>query len=65
MMLLPCILPFFAAAAQAPLTYKGVDWSSLLVEEAAGKTYKRTSGTTASLESIFKSSGVSNVRQRL
>jgi arabinogalactan endo-1,4-beta-galactosidase len=65
MMLLPYILPFFAVTAQAALTYKGVDWSSLLVEEAAGKTYKTTSGTTALLESILKSSGVNTVRQRL
>jgi arabinogalactan endo-1,4-beta-galactosidase len=59
------ILPLFAAAANAALQYKGVDWSSLLVEEAGGKTYKTTGGTTQPLETILKSSGVNTVRQRL
>jgi len=53
------------AAVQSSLTYKGVDWSSLLVEEAAGYSYKTTSGTTEALETILKSSGVNTVRQRL
>jgi arabinogalactan endo-1,4-beta-galactosidase len=51
-------------AAQA-LTYKGVDWSSLLVEEAAGRTYKTTGGTTEALQTILASSGVNTVRQRV
>ncbi|KAF2477108.1 glycosyl hydrolase 53 [Lindgomyces ingoldianus] len=49
----------------AALTYKGVDWSSLLVEEKAGKSYKTTSGTVQPLETILKSSGVNTVRQRI
>jgi arabinogalactan endo-1,4-beta-galactosidase len=53
------------SVSQAALTYKGVDWSSLLVEEAAGKTYKTTSGNTEALETILKTSGVNTVRQRL
>jgi arabinogalactan endo-1,4-beta-galactosidase len=53
------------SATQAALTYKGVDWSSLLVEEAAGKTYKTTGGSTEALETILKSSGINTVRQRL
>lgn len=53
------------AGAQASLSYKGVDWSSLLVEEAAGYTYKNTAGTTQPLETILKASGVNTVRQRL
>jgi arabinogalactan endo-1,4-beta-galactosidase len=53
------------AGVQSALTYKGVDWSSLLVEEAAGYSYKTTSGTTEPLETILKSSGVNTVRQRL
>ena len=60
---------FFAATliagTQASLAFKGVDWSSLLVEEASGYTYKTTSGTTEPLETILKSSGVNTVRQRL
>ena len=50
---------------QTALTYKGVDWSSLLIEEAAGKSYKTTNGTTEPLETILKNSGVNTVRQRL
>ncbi|KAH8817245.1 glycoside hydrolase family 53 protein [Xylogone sp. PMI_703] len=47
------------------LTYNGVDWSSLLVEEAAGISYKTTSGATQPLETILKNNGVNTVRQRL
>lgn len=59
------LLPFVALQAFAALTYKGVDWSSLLVEEAAGKTYKNAAGTVQPLETILKASGVNTVRQRL
>lgn len=58
-------LAVFVAGVRASLTYKGVDWSSLLIEEAAGYTYKTTSGTTEPLETILKASGVNTVRQRL
>jgi arabinogalactan endo-1,4-beta-galactosidase len=51
--------------AQASLAFKGVDWSSVLLEEAAGYTYKTTGGTTEALETILKASGVNTVRQRL
>ncbi len=58
-----------AALAVTPvrgaLTYKGVDWSSVVVEEKAGRSYTSTSGTTKSLESILKESGVNTVRQRV
>ncbi|CAJ2501421.1 Uu.00g042740.m01.CDS01 [Anthostomella pinea] len=53
------------AVARAALTYKGVDWSSVIVEENAGKSYKTTSGAVAPLESILASSGVNTVRQRV
>lgn len=59
------LLPFLLPCANAALTYKGVDWSSLLVEEAAGKSYKNTAGTTQPLEEILKNSGVTTVRQRI
>jgi len=59
------LLPFLALQAHAALTFKGVDWSSLLVEEAGGKTYKNTAGNTQPLETILKASGVNTVRQRL
>lgn len=49
----------------AALTYKGVDWSSLTVEENSGFTYSDPSGTTEALETILSSSGVNTVRQRL
>lgn len=47
------------------LTYKGVDWSSVTVEEDAGITYKTVSGTTEALEDILVASGVNTVRQRV
>ncbi|KAF2249484.1 glycoside hydrolase family 53 protein [Trematosphaeria pertusa] len=55
----------FAASTLGALPYKGVDWSSLLVEEKAGKTYKNTAGQTQPLETILKASGVNTVRQRI
>ena len=64
-MLLLAALAFFVAAASAALPNKGVDWSSLLVEEAAGKTYKNAAGTTQPLETILEANGVNTVRQRL
>lgn len=54
-----------AASAQAALQYKGVDWSSTLIEEAAGTKYKNVGGTQQPLETIIKNSGVNTVRQRL
>ncbi|KAB8296729.1 hypothetical protein EYC80_002149 [Monilinia laxa] len=61
---------FYSALAFAPqvfaaLTYKGVDWSSLTIEEQAGYSYKNTAGTTQALETILAASGVNTVRQRL
>ncbi len=50
---------------ESSLTFKGVDWSSLLVEEGAGYTYKTTAGSVQPLETILKTSGVNTVRQRL
>lgn len=51
-----------APCLNAALTYKGVDWSSVKVEETAGYTYKTTGGTTEPLETILKASGVNTVR---
>lgn len=59
------LLPFLSAFAQASLTYKGADWSSLLVEEAAGKSYIGIDGNTTPLERILKNNGVTTVRQRI
>ncbi|KAI1420369.1 glycoside hydrolase family 53 protein [Xylaria sp. FL1777] len=53
------------APVRGALTYKGVDWSSVVVEEKAGRSYTSTSGTKKSLESILKESGVNSVRQRV
>lgn len=64
-MLVLGLVPFLATAAYASLTYKGVDWSSTIVEEAAGKSWKNTAGTVQPLETILKASGVNAVRQRL
>ncbi|CAN9280089.1 glycosyl hydrolase 53 [Alternaria alternata] len=58
-------LLLFASAALAALPYKGADWSSLLIEEAAGKKYKNAAGTVQPFETILKNSGVNTVRQRI
>lgn len=59
------ILPLLLPAAYAALTYKGVDWSSLLVEEASGQSYIGIDGTSKPLEDILHNNGVNTVRQRL
>ncbi|KAK3112238.1 hypothetical protein LTR53_011713 [Teratosphaeriaceae sp. CCFEE 6253] len=64
MLLLPFI-PFLAVVARAALSHKGVDWSSLLVEEAAGRSYIGLDGHTKPLERILRNNGVTTVRQRL
>jgi arabinogalactan endo-1,4-beta-galactosidase len=51
-------------AVQA-LTWKRVDRSSTLIEEASGKTYKNAAGATQALETILKNNGVNIVRQRV
>lgn len=55
----------FAPQVFAALTYKGVDWSSITIEENAGFSYKNTAGTTQPLETILAASGVNTVRQRV
>ena len=65
-MRLPSLLAlFYATGALAALPYKGVDWSSLLIEEKAGKSYKNAAGQTQPLETILKANGVNTIRQRL
>lgn len=59
------ISPALVAASRAALTTQGVDWSSLLVEEAGGHSYKSASGQVQPLETILADSGVNTVRQRL
>lgn len=59
---IPLVLVALARGLSASLTYKGVDWSSVKVEESAGYTYKTTGGTTEPLETILKASGVNTVR---
>ncbi|CAE7013133.1 Arabinogalactan endo-beta-1-4-galactanase [Pyrenophora teres f. teres] len=54
-----------AATALAALPFKGADWSSVPIEEAAGKTYKNAAGQTQPLETILKNSGANTVRQRI
>ncbi|KAI1123620.1 glycoside hydrolase family 53 protein [Nemania abortiva] len=58
-------LLMLAAAANAALTYVGVDWSSVLVEEKRQVSYKDVSGKAMPLEQILKSNGVDTVRQRI
>jgi len=55
----------FAAPGLAALPYRGVDWSSTIVVEKAGTTFKNSGGTTQPLETILRASGVNIVRQRI
>jgi arabinogalactan endo-1,4-beta-galactosidase len=61
------LLPLVALIAplNALLTFSGVDWSSVMVTEAAGIKYKTAAGVVTPLETILKSAGVDTVRQRL
>lgn len=59
------LLVLTTTTTSAALTYKGVDWSSLLVSEAAGHSYTGLNGQKAPLETILASNGVNTVRQRL
>lgn len=56
---------FGLSTANAALTYRGVDWSSVAVEERAGVSYKSASGAAQPLEKILADSGVNTVRQRI
>ncbi|KAI5362024.1 Putative glycosyl hydrolase family 53, glycoside hydrolase superfamily [Septoria linicola] len=47
------------------LTYKGIGWSSLLLDEGAAVSYSNADGTPQALETILKDSGVNTVRQRI
>ncbi|KAK4460799.1 family 53 glycosyl hydrolase [Cladorrhinum samala] len=64
-MILSSLLLFGVSAANAALTYKGVDWSSVLVEEKAGVQYKNANGQVQPLERILADNGVNTVRQRV
>ncbi|KAH9859835.1 hypothetical protein IAQ61_011617 [Plenodomus lingam] len=65
-MRLPLFLPLLlSSTVLAALPYKGIDWSSLLHEEAAGKIYMNSAGIKQPLETILKASGVNTVRQRI
>ncbi len=61
---LPAILAG-VSATNAALQYKGVDWSSVLVEERAGVQYKNANGQVQPLERILADNGVNTVRQRV
>ncbi|KAM7193725.1 Glycosyl hydrolase family 53 [Rhypophila sp. PSN 637] len=53
------------SAVEAALPYKGVDWSSVIVEERAGVSYKNVNGAAQPLERILADNGVNTVRQRI
>ncbi|KAB5581123.1 glycoside hydrolase family 53 protein [Coniochaeta sp. 2T2.1] len=53
------------SGAAAALTYRGVDWSSVVVEERAGIKYKTAGGQEQPIEKILAASGVNTVRQRV
>jgi len=64
-MVVLALAPLFVAAAYAALPFKGVDWSSTIVEEQAGKSWQDSAGSVQPLESILKTNGVNTVRQRI
>jgi len=59
------LIVLLVSIVQASLIYKGVDWSSTLALENAGKTFKNAAGATQPFETILINSGVNTVRQRL
>jgi hypothetical protein len=59
------LLILSATPVLGALSFKGVDWSSVVVEENAGYTYKTSGGTTEALEKILAANGVNTVRQRV
>ncbi|KAF7556379.1 hypothetical protein G7Z17_g1414 [Cylindrodendrum hubeiense] len=65
-MLASFVSTFFllTSAVSASLTYKGVDWSSTLLEEDAGISFS-SGGSTQAIEKIFVANGVNTVRQRV
>lgn len=65
MLFSPITILLSAALVDATLTYRGVDWSSAVIEERAGIKYKSTSGTTQAFENILVDNGVNIVRQRV
>jgi arabinogalactan endo-1,4-beta-galactosidase len=62
---LSVVLVVLLSRAEAALSYKGVDWSSTIIEEKAGHTYKGVNSEVSPLEKILKANGVNTVRQRL
>jgi arabinogalactan endo-1,4-beta-galactosidase len=65
MVSLRALLASYLPAAAAALQYKGVDWSSVKVEENAGIKYTTSSGAQQPLEQILAGAGVNSVRQRV
>jgi Arabinogalactan endo-1,4-beta-galactosidase len=55
----------FGLSTVHALQYRGVDWSSVLVEERAGVNYKNVNGQAMPLERILVENGVNTVRQRI
>ncbi|KAK3711075.1 hypothetical protein LTR37_009862 [Vermiconidia calcicola] len=62
-MLLFALLALSLKYCVANLTYKGVDWSSTLVEESGGQTYIGLDGKEKPPERVFRNNGVNIIRQ--
>lgn len=56
---------FSLTTAASALTYKGADISSIPVSEAAGTTFKDTSGNAGKAETILASHGMNTARVRI
>ncbi|KAB8215911.1 putative arabinogalactan endo-beta-1,4-galactanase A [Aspergillus novoparasiticus] len=64
-MLFSYLLATLPLLANAALTYKGADISSVFIEEKAGVAYKNLAGETQALEAILTDNGVNSIRQRV
>ncbi|KAL5606487.1 hypothetical protein BROUX41_002894 [Berkeleyomyces rouxiae] len=53
------------SVANAALTYRGVDWTSVPVDEKNGIKFKSASGANTAIEKVFVDNGVNIARQRL
>ena len=64
-MLFSYLLATLPLLANAALTYRGADISSVFIEETAGVAYKNLAGETQALEAILTDNGVNSIRQRV
>ncbi|KAE8350980.1 putative arabinogalactan endo-beta-1,4-galactanase A [Aspergillus coremiiformis] len=64
-MLISYLLAALPALANAALTYRGADISSVFLEEQGGTAYQNLAGQVQPLETILTDNGVNAIRQRV